>query len=161
LQSEPHRRPEPIDDRGPITSRKNQLPIHQPAFKRQSKQPHATQKLEFVKSDNKKYFKGVLKYLKNFLMEISLSKDIEPLSEFRKSSAAFMKRLRHDKRPIILTQHGKSAAVLMDVSEFERITENAKLLDDLLKAKVQVEHGKIKTMDEAQERLDAYLTKWK
>lgn len=94
-------------------------------------------------------------------MEISLSKDIEPLSEFRKSSAAFMKRLRHDKRPIILTQHGKSAAVLMDVSEFERITENAKLLDDLLKAKVQVEHGKIKTMDEAQERLDAYLTKWK
>ncbi|WP_369431558.1 type II toxin-antitoxin system Phd/YefM family antitoxin, partial [Rhodohalobacter sulfatireducens] len=53
-------------------------------------------------------------------MDISISKDIEPLSEFRKKSADFVKRLKKEKQPIILTQHGKSAAVLMDVSEYER-----------------------------------------
>jgi hypothetical protein len=43
-------------------------------------------------------------------MDISISKDIEPLSGFLKKSADFIKRLKKEKQPIILTQHGKSAA---------------------------------------------------
>lgn len=41
-------------------------------------------------------------------MDFSISKDIEPLSEFRKKSADFVKRLKKEKQPIILTQHGKT-----------------------------------------------------
>ncbi|HKI47349.1 MAG TPA: type II toxin-antitoxin system Phd/YefM family antitoxin [Balneolales bacterium] len=66
---------------------------------------------------------------------ISISKDIEPLSEFRKRSADFIKRLKKEKQPIVLTQHGKSAAVLMDVSEYERFARKLELLEDLLEAK--------------------------
>ncbi|HCI69337.1 MAG TPA: prevent-host-death family protein [Balneola sp.] len=94
-------------------------------------------------------------------MNISLSKDIEPLSEFRKKSADFVKRLKKDKRPIVLTQHGKSAAVLMDVSEYERIAERMEMLEDLLEAKQQVEQGNTFTMDEAKERIEKHLSKWK
>ena len=50
--------------------------------------------------------------------QISISKDIEPLSEFRKRSADFLKRIKEEKQPIVLTHHGKSAAVLMDVTEY-------------------------------------------
>ncbi|HAH52156.1 MAG TPA: prevent-host-death family protein [Balneola sp.] len=94
-------------------------------------------------------------------MNISLSKDIEPLSEFRKKSADFVKRLKKDKQPIVLTQHGKSAAVLMDVSEYERIAERMEMLEDLLEAKQQVEQGNTFTMDEAKERIEKHLSKWK
>jgi prevent-host-death family protein len=94
-------------------------------------------------------------------MNISLSKDIEPLSEFRKKSADFVKRLKKDKQPIVLTQHGKSAAVLMDVSEYERIAERMEMLEDLLEAKQQVEQGNTYTMDEAKERIEKHLSKWK
>ena len=94
-------------------------------------------------------------------MNISLSKDIEPLSEFRKKSADFVKRLKKDKRPIVLTQHGKSAAVLMDVSEYERIAERMEMLEDLLEAKQQVEQGNTFNMDEAKERIEKHLSKWK
>lgn len=94
-------------------------------------------------------------------MDISISKDIEPLSEFRKKSADFMKRLKKDKQPIILTQHGKSAAVLMDVSEYERFTRKMEMLEDLLEAKQQVEQGKIHSMSEAKERIERHLSKWK
>ena len=94
-------------------------------------------------------------------MNISISKDIEPLSEFRKRSADFVKRLKKEKQPIILTQHGKSAAVLMDVSEFERFSKKLEMLEDLLEAKQQVEQGKTYTMDQARERIEKHLSKWK
>jgi prevent-host-death family protein len=94
-------------------------------------------------------------------MNISLSKDIEPLSEFRKKSADFIKRLKEEKQPIVLTQHGKSAAVLMDVTEYERFTKKLEMLEDLLEAKQQVNHGNTFSMDEAKERIEKHLSKWK
>lgn len=92
---------------------------------------------------------------------ISLSKDIEPLSEFRKKSADFIKRLKDEKQPIVLTQHGKSAAVLVDVSEYERMSKKIELLEDLLEAKQQVERGEVYSFEEAQERIEKHLSKWK
>ena len=94
-------------------------------------------------------------------MNISISSDIEPLSEFRKKSADFVKRLKKDKNPIVLTQHGKSAAVLMDVSEYERIAKKMEMLEDLLEAKQQVEQGNTFTTQEAKDRIDKHLSKWK
>jgi len=92
---------------------------------------------------------------------ISISKDIEPLSEFRKRSAEFIKRLKKEKHPIVLTQHGKSAAVLIDVTEFERFTNRLELLEDLLEAKQQVEKGQTYTLEEAKERIENHISKWK
>ena len=94
-------------------------------------------------------------------MDISISKDIEPLSEFRKRSADFVKRLKKEKKPIILTQHGKSAAVLMDVSEFERFANKIEMLEDLFKAKLDIENGNTFTTEEAKERIEKHLSKWK
>ena len=92
---------------------------------------------------------------------LSLSKDIEPLSEFRKKSADFIKRLKEEKQPIVLTQHGKSAAVLMDVTEYDRFSKKLKLLEDLLEAKQQVEQGKTYSLDQARDRIESHLSKWK
>lgn len=94
-------------------------------------------------------------------MNISLSNDIEPLSEFRKKSADFVKRLKKEKNPIVLTQHGKSAAVLLDVTEYERISKKMELLEDLLEAKQQVEQGNTLNMKDAKKRIEDHLTKWK
>lgn len=94
-------------------------------------------------------------------MDISVSKDIEPLSEFRKKSAEFIKRLKNDKQPIVLTQHGKSAAVLMDVTEFELFNKKMKLLEDLLEAKQQIQQGNTYSVQEAKNRIEQHLSKWK
>ena len=93
-------------------------------------------------------------------MNISISNDIEPLSEFRKKSADFIKRLHDEKQPIVLTQHGRSAAVLMDVSEYERISKKMELLENLLEAKQEVQQGDTYSMDEAKSRIDKHLSKW-
>lgn len=49
----------------------------------------------------------------------------------------------------------------MDVTEFERISKKMKMLEDLLEAKQQVEQGKTFTMQEAKDRVEKHLSKWK
>jgi prevent-host-death family protein len=43
------------------------------------------------------------------------SSDVLPVTEFRANTSAMLNQLHVTKRPVVLTQHGRSAAVLMDV----------------------------------------------
>jgi antitoxin YefM len=70
------------------------------------------------------------------------SEDIRPLSEFRANVAAFVSRVQKTRRPVILTQHGRSAAVLVDVKEYEALLDRAGLLEDIQKAERQLARGR-------------------
>jgi antitoxin YefM len=72
---------------------------------------------------------------------IRFSSDIRPLSEFRANAAAFVQQVRETRRPLVLTQHGKSAAVLLDVEEYERLIERAETLEDVALAEEQLAAG--------------------
>ena len=45
-------------------------------------------------------------------------------------------------RPVIITQHGKSVAVLLDVHEYEAMQERLELLTDVQMSLNQLEDGK-------------------
>jgi prevent-host-death family protein len=45
--------------------------------------------------------------------------------------ASFLKQVQETKRPLVITQHGKGAAVLLDVGEFEAMQEKLELLQDI------------------------------
>jgi prevent-host-death family protein len=70
------------------------------------------------------------------------TEDVRPLSEFRANTAAFMNQVRETRRPVILTQHGRSAAVLLDVRAYEDLVERAEILNDVQIAQAQIAEGK-------------------
>jgi prevent-host-death family protein len=70
-----------------------------------------------------------------------LSRDIQPLSEFRAHTARFLRQVQETGRPLILTQHGRGAAVLLDIAEYERLVERSELADDIRTAEAQLERG--------------------
>lgn len=92
---------------------------------------------------------------------LELDQDIEPLSEFRKHAADFIDRIKKQKRSIVLTQHGKSAAVLVDVSEYQRMVDKLDLMEDLMEAERQIARGEVYTHEEAKKRIEEHLAKWK
>ena len=73
---------------------------------------------------------------------IQLDKDIQPLSEFRSKVAFYFEKLKKTKRPLIITQNGKSAAVLLDVSEYEAMVNKIEVLEDIRLAETQISEGK-------------------
>lgn len=72
---------------------------------------------------------------------LKIDQDIRPMSEFRTGIASFLKQVHDTKRPLIITQHGKGAAVLLDVSEYEAMQEKIELLQDIQTSISQLDSG--------------------
>jgi len=56
---------------------------------------------------------------------LDLSKDIQSMTEFRRKSAQFVKRLKATKRPVVLTINGKAEAVIQDAESYQRLLDIA------------------------------------
>ena len=76
------------------------------------------------------------------MRRIQLDEDIKPLSEFRANVAAFIEKVRKTKRPLVVTQKGKSTAVLLDVGEYEALIDELELLQDIRNGEKQINDGK-------------------
>ena len=87
------------------------------------------------------------------MRSLILDKDIRPLSEFRANAAGFIKQVQQTKRPLVITSHGKTAAVLLGVAEYEALVEQIELLQDIKVAERQLESGKGIPHAEAKKRV--------
>jgi prevent-host-death family protein len=56
---------------------------------------------------------------------LDLSKDIHSLSEFKRNSLQFLRRLRLSGNPLVLTINGKAALVLQDIESYQKLREQA------------------------------------
>ena len=75
------------------------------------------------------------------MQRLRINDDIKPLSEIRTGIANFIKQVHNTKRPVIITQHGKSVAVLIDAIEYEAMQEKIELLTDIQTSINQIENG--------------------
>jgi len=87
------------------------------------------------------------------MQRLRVDKDIRSMSEFRSGIASFLKQVHDTKRPLIITQHGKSAAVLMDVCEYEAMQEKIELLSDIQTSIGQIENGEGVAHSDAKEMI--------
>lgn len=76
------------------------------------------------------------------MVRMVLDEDVKPLSEFRAHLTACVRQVRKTKRPVVITHHGKSTAVLLDVSEYEGLMRRMEVLDDIRVAERQLAAGK-------------------
>lgn len=72
---------------------------------------------------------------------LKTNSDIKPVSEFRANAAELIEQVRSSGRPLVLTQRGHSAAVLLDVDEYERMVEEIELLSDVHTSLQQLQAG--------------------
>jgi len=75
------------------------------------------------------------------MQRLRINDDIKPLSEIRTGIANCIRQVHDTKRPIIITQHGKSVAVLMDSMEYDLMQEKIELLTDIQKSLSQIGNG--------------------
>lgn len=81
------------------------------------------------------------------------STDVRPVTEFRANTSAVLHQMHSTKRPVILTQHGRSAAVLLDVAVYEGLLDEIALLRDLRVSEDQIAAGQVVSHDEVVRRM--------
>lgn len=85
------------------------------------------------------------------------SRDIQPVTEFRANAAQFIEQVRETGEPVILTQHGRSAAVLLDVDAYESLMDELALLRDVRLAEEQVAAGKGRSQAAVAKKLRSHV----
>lgn len=82
------------------------------------------------------------------MKRLQLDKDIQPLSEFRAHAASMIEKIKTEHRPLVITQHGKSSAVLLDVSDYQKMVDTIELLQEVSQARQELKEGKGVAHDE-------------
>ncbi|MHB0972578.1 MAG: type II toxin-antitoxin system Phd/YefM family antitoxin [Thermoanaerobaculia bacterium] len=89
----------------------------------------------------------------------NLTSDIKPVSEFRANAAELIEQIRNTGRPLVLTQRGHSAAVVLNVEEYESLLEELDLLRDIRISEKQIKSGKGVSNREAKAQIRARVNR--
>ena len=63
------------------------------------------------------------------MSNLRVSKDIVPLSDFKARASELLKKLAQTGAPIVITQNGRAAGVLLSPAEFDVLTERARFVN--------------------------------
>ncbi len=83
--------------------------------------------------------------------------DIVPVTDLRQNSAEVLERVRSSAEPIVITQRGRAAAVLIRVEDYERRERESEVLQALIRGERQIVEGKTVPLDDVFEEIDRTL----
>jgi len=90
-------------------------------------------------------------------MKAKLTEDVIPVTDFRANAAELIQKIKKTRRPLILTQHGRSAAVVEDMKEYEDRLKRLELLEAIVRGLQAAEKGELVSHEEAMRQVDALL----
>lgn len=91
-------------------------------------------------------------------MHITHMPETQALTDFREHTATVLKRLAKSGKPLLLTQKGKAAGVVMSTKVYEQLADAAALAESITAVRQSLEEfaqGKSRPADVVLDRLDA------
>jgi prevent-host-death family protein len=85
--------------------------------------------------------------------------NIIPVSDLRQDAAKLLKQLKNSKEPLIITQRGRAAAVMIGVDAYEKFEHEKELLHLLAKGDREIEKGEGYDLDTVLGEADALLAR--
>ena len=88
---------------------------------------------------------------------VQVAKDIVPIAEFKAQSATWLKHVRTSGHPVVITQNGKPAGVLISPEEFDRIQSQYTefVRSEIRAGETAIAEGRVYTTDEVKKHLEA------
>ena len=80
-------------------------------------------------------------------MNVSLKDDINSLSYFKANFNKVLKNIKGNKRPMVITQNGKSAGVFLDMETWETFIKTINLLKLVNEGEVSLKKDKPVSLD--------------
>ncbi len=86
---------------------------------------------------------------------LKISKDVVTLAEFKSQAASLLERIGSSSQPLLITQNGKPAGVLLSPAEFDRIQEqeSSRFVTSVNRGLQDADTGKTLTSSQAKSRL--------
>jgi prevent-host-death family protein len=95
---------------------------------------------------------------------MELTQDIQPLTDFKRNTPKFLRRLKKTGQPVVLTINGRAELVVQDAASYQRLFELAERLATVEAVKqglAAVDRGEGRPMDEVFNELEEEIRKAK
>ncbi len=89
----------------------------------------------------------------------NVKESIRPVSDFRKDLQQFLKKLNEDHHPIILTQRGRSVAVLIDIESYERMDYESRFRASFHRGLKDIKQGRVVPHERAMREIREVIKK--
>lgn len=86
---------------------------------------------------------------------VRISEDIVPVSEFKAQAAECLRRIAETGQPLVITQNGKAAGVLLSPGEFDRLSEQARFVSAVQEGLADADAGHLRDHEQVVERMRA------
>jgi prevent-host-death family protein len=81
----------------------------------------------------------------------------KPVTEVKRHATEILAQLQRSREPIVITEHGRSAAVLLDVETFDELQNRLELLEGITRGERALAEGRVVSHKEAKRRLGRWL----
>ena len=81
----------------------------------------------------------------------------ELVTTLKRQATRLISKLQEDKLPILITEHGKPAAYLIDVQSFEMQQSRINILEGIALGERAIQEGRIMTRAQAKRRMKKWL----
>jgi prevent-host-death family protein len=91
---------------------------------------------------------------------MDLSRDIHPLTDFKRNTPEFLRRLKESGHPLVLTVNGKAEIVVQDARSYQKLLDLAERLETIEAVKeglASIDKGEGKPMDDVFDALEKTL----
>jgi len=85
--------------------------------------------------------------------------DIIPISDLRQDAAGVLERVRSSRKPLVITQRGRAAAVMVSVETYQRSEQERELLRLLVQGEKEIASAEGYTLEEVMAEADRVLRK--
>ena len=81
----------------------------------------------------------------------------ELVTTLKRHATKIISGLEEGKDPILITQHGKPAAYLVDVETYEGLTKRLQILEGIARGERAIQQGRVLTHQQARRRMKRWL----
>ena len=85
---------------------------------------------------------------------IKVAEDIVPVGAFKAQTARWLRHTAETGQPVVITQNGKPAGVLVSPTEYDRLTERERFLESVALGLADAEAGRTMDTKDLLRRLD-------
>lgn len=89
---------------------------------------------------------------------INISQDIVPVSEFKTAISKWLRIIRDKNHPIVITQNGRPAGVLISPAEYDKLIYNKMFTESVKRGIQDIKAGNIFTTSELKDKIQESRT---
>lgn len=85
---------------------------------------------------------------------LNISKDIIPLGEFKSAISKWLKSIKNTGQPLVITQNGKPAGVLLSPEEYDDLINTKRFLESVSRGLAEAEKGETLSPNELKSEIN-------